>query len=374
MIEKYKRYAYIEGIVSIIFNTILGGGKIVFGFLSNSISVIADGFHSLSDTISSVAVIFSVKVALKPPDREHPFGHGRSTNIGNFIIAVMLIFIGFEFIKTSVSTLFDQKKVDVNSYLIGITIFSIVSKELLARYSLYLYKKSTIELLKTDAYHHRSDSLSSLVVLIGIIGSYYGIYILDSVIGAIVGLIIIKDGTKIVRKEITDLLGRKPSKEEVDNIVSIATSVEGVKGVHSIIINNYELTKIVSLHIEVDSKMTFEDAHKISDLVEDRIRDKGYFPTIHIDPVDDKDKLIEEVKKIISDRIEEKYKGIIKSFHSIKIKKDLSKKNNVSFTISFTDRIAKNIEEDIKKELKDLLTSKINCNYINIEIEPLFFY
>ena len=374
-LETTKGYAYQEGIVSCIFNFLLGGGKIVFGFLSGSISVVADGFHSLSDMLSSLVVIFGVKLALKPADKEHPFGHGRLTSIANFIMAVMLIFIGFEFLKTSVSSFFNPHKVMLSIGLFAITIFSIISKEVLARYSMYLYKKSNIEMLKTDAYHHRSDSLSSVVVLAGLIGNYYNMYILDPIIGFVIGVLIIRDGVGIIRKEISRLLGYRPCKAEIEKIISIATSVEGVKGVHSIIINSYELTKIVSFHIEVDSKMSFEDAHMISDIVEDILRAEGYYPTIHIDPVDDKDFLISEIKKIVEEKISSNYSDLVKSFHSIKIKRERTRKNSISFTISFNDSVKKETETKIKTELKELLNSKLkNIGNIEIEIEPLFFY
>ena len=161
------KYGYLEATVSIIGNVIIFLIKLFLGLFINSIALIADSVHSLSDVSTSGVVIFGFRTAKKKPDKEHPYGHGRAEYIATLIIAVILIIVGFSFIEQSVERIINIKDIEHGEYAIIISIIVIISavlKELMARYSYLLAKKINSDVLKADAWHHRSDSISSIGV------------------------------------------------------------------------------------------------------------------------------------------------------------------------------------------------------------------
>ena len=155
-----------QGWISICINLFLFLIKLFYGFISNSIALIADAFHTLSDLASSCVVVFGFKMASKPADKEHPFGHGRAETIAALTLSILIGFTGFEFIKTSIGRLIVDEAIEINRMLFVVIIMTIILKECLARLSLILADKIKSDTLKADGVHHRSDMFSSLLVLV----------------------------------------------------------------------------------------------------------------------------------------------------------------------------------------------------------------
>ena len=172
--NKKNRLAYIEGWLSIFTNIILFGLKYWAGIVTGSVAIIADAWHTLSDSISSVIVLIGIKISDKPADKEHPFGHGRAELIASMIIGVLLAIIAFNFVLESIEKLKDHESVVYGKLAIIVTIVSILSKEMLAQYAFWAGRKIKSPILKADGWHHRSDAISSILILIGIfIGKYF---------------------------------------------------------------------------------------------------------------------------------------------------------------------------------------------------------
>jgi divalent metal cation (Fe/Co/Zn/Cd) transporter len=261
----------------------------------------------------------------------------------------------------------------VNPLIIGIIILSILTKEWMARFSLYLGRTINSQILKADGEHHRSDALSSIVVLIGVLASYYGLPFLDGLVGMVLSVMIIYAGFKIARESASEILGKAPDEEELAAIVKTAKSVDGVRGVHDIIIHNYGSRKVISLHIEISNHLTITKAHAISEQVEQVLFDEmEYFATVHIDPLDFFDHQVKEVAHFLEE-IRKEAPVKISGFHDIRILR--SKHKDLYFDLS----IEEHLNEPAKEQVRDFYKQKIHPRFpdihgIFIQIEPLFTY
>ena len=280
-----------EGIVSVVVNALLFIVKFIIGFLSNSIALMADAWHTMSDSLTSIYVIFSSKLSERAADKEHPFGHGRWEQISSIFIAFVLGIIAFNFLKDSIDCFFGEGVSDAKfgTAAIVITVISILIKESLAQYSFYLARKTDNVILIAEGWHHRSDSLSSIVVLIGIIIAKFNteLWWMDSVLGLFCALAIFYAAYQIMKESITKLLGEAPSQELIDDIKSDISKLYGSSlDAHGFNIHNYITQKELTFHIKLNKFMTLEDSHKITIYVEDLIKSKYKISaTIHVEPI-----------------------------------------------------------------------------------------
>ncbi len=218
--------AELEGWMSIFINIALFVFKIWVGLKSGSVAIIADAWHSLSDSLTSLIMLFGIKAARKPADREHPFGHGRSELIAALIIAVLLAMVAFEFFWSSVERLHLRQAADYGGWAIWAMIITIISKEAIAQYAFWAGKLTGMASLKADAWHHRSDAVSSVIILVGII---FGgrVWWIDGVMGIIVTLIIMYAAYKILKTAINPLLGCAPDKKIIEKVSQVCEKYGG---------------------------------------------------------------------------------------------------------------------------------------------------
>ncbi|MDR0411135.1 MAG: cation diffusion facilitator family transporter [Treponema sp.] len=277
---------YNEGIVSIIVNTALFVSKLWVGMTTGSIALTADAWHTFSDSLSSIIVVIAVKLSAKKADKEHPFGYGRWEQIAALFIAFFLGIIAFEFIKTAIVEFHKQEIVQFGVAAIAITIVSIAAKEALAQYAFYLGRKTDSAIVKADGWHHRSDALSSIIVLIGVLFAKQFWWI-DSALGVIVALLIFHAAYSIIKEAITELLGEEPNQDLVDRIIdAIKTVYGGDLNVHHFHIHNYVVHKELTFHIRLDRTMSIGDGHAIASGIERIIEERfGIIATIHVEPL-----------------------------------------------------------------------------------------
>ena len=273
-----------EGWVSGVANILLFGIKLWAGIVSGSIALIADAWHTLSDTISSVLIIIGLKWASKPADKEHPFGHGRIEIIVSLIIGILLILVGFHFINGSVEKLKNTESANFGIIAIVVTAISLIVKEALAQYALRIGKITGIESIKADGWHHRSDAFSSGIILIGIMVQKY-IWWIDGVLGIFVALVIFYSAYVIILKTIKVLLGQEPEKEMVVEIREIARKIyPGNLRLHHFHIHNYGFHNEMTFHIVLPEEMSLREANKITQRLFIEIKEKlNILTTIHID-------------------------------------------------------------------------------------------
>jgi len=274
-----------EGIISIIINFILFSIKLFAGLVTGSVALIADAWHTLSDSFSSIVLLMGIHISKKPPDNEHPFGHGRADLVTSLFIGVLLAIIGFNFVLESIEK-FQLKQV-TNFGLIGLiaTIISIVVKEILARYAFYIGKLHNSNSVIADAWHHRSDALSSLLILPGIIFGN-NIWWMDSVLGIIVSLLLFYASYDILKNAISPLLGEKANNELLTQIKQVTDDeIKMDLQIHHVHIHNYGNHKELSMHIVLPDATTVAESHNITDKIEKRLKlELNINATVHVDP------------------------------------------------------------------------------------------
>ena len=284
--EKKSKYMIIEGIVSVIINILLFAFKYAVGLLTGSLSIMADAWHSLSDCISSIIVIIGGVFSKRPPDEEHPFGHGRIELITSFVVGIMLVFIGYTFFSEAIQNIMDKKSASFTMMAIVAMVVSILVKELLAQYSFWGYRKSGSKSLYADAWHHRSDSVTSIIILAGILfGKNF--WWLDSVLSILVSLVIFYAAFDVIKSSVKPLIGEYPSKETIDSIKKIAEEINienADLNLHHFHIHTYGDHSEITFHMRFPKDMTVFDAHEKATVFENAIRNKlGIEPTIHIE-------------------------------------------------------------------------------------------
>lgn len=281
-----QSYIIKEGWISIFSNLLLFGLKYWAGLVSGSIALIADAWHTLTDSVSSIIVLIGGKISNKPADEEHPFGHGRAEHIAAIIIGVLLAIVAFDFVLSSIEKFNSGKAGNFGLIAIIVTIISIIGKEAMAQYAFWGYRKTASSILKADAWHHRTDSLSSVIILIGIlVGEYF--WWIDSLLAFIVALMIAYASYEILSKEIRDLLGVnidpkliRDIKDEVDVLF------EREVYIHHFHLHQYGNHNELSCHIKLPPEMPLDEAHKICTKIENRIKDKfDLVTTIHPEPL-----------------------------------------------------------------------------------------
>ena len=273
------------GWISILVNILLFGFKYWAGISSGSVAIIADAWHTLSDSITSIIVVLSVWIASRPADEEHPFGHGRAEILATTIIGVILAVIAVEFFIESVQRLVRREAANYGTLAIVITAISVLAKEVLARYSIIVGKKAGSRSLKADAWHHRSDAISSVAILAGIFLNKY-IWWIDGAMGILVTLLILHAAYGILKDVFNAFLGEKPDKQILNKINDICTKhYESAVYPHHIHVHHYGAHTEMTLHIKLDKSLSLEGAHNITSMIEEDIRTElGIEATIHTEP------------------------------------------------------------------------------------------
>ena len=285
--KKYKiSIGYLEGTVSIIVNTLLFGLKYWVGIKTFSIAIIADAWHTLSDSLTSVVVIIGFKISSKPADKKHPFGHGQAEIISSVIIGTLLALVGVSFLISSIQKFINHQSASYGNLAIVVFIISVIVKEGLAQFSIRVGKKINSQSLIADGWHHRSDALVSLMILLGIfIGGYF--WWVDSIMGAVVSLVIFYTTYIILKKSISTLIGEGPSEDfEAEIRKIVANNVSHDVKLHHLHCHKYGENKELTFHIRLPADMRLKDAHKIAEELEEKIKEEmDIETTIHVEPV-----------------------------------------------------------------------------------------
>lgn len=257
--------------IGIIVNVLLTIVKSIGGLISGSRALLADALHSASDIVSSIVILFAVKIAKKPPDEEHPYGHGKAENVATIIVALLLIVVGVEISISAIKALIAKQVKAPGTIALIILILSILLKEGLYHYKMYIGKKHRSAALISDAWHHRSDSLSSLAALLGvglaIIGENYQFQILiysDSIASIIVSIIVIRVGYILAKEASLIMMEKVLAKEEIQPYKSTVYAVKGVKTIDQMHARTHGHYVIIDIKISVDPYITVKEGHDIA--------------------------------------------------------------------------------------------------------------
>jgi len=285
--QEAKRVTYIgawlDGLLSIV--------KVAVGFLVGSAALIADGIHSLSDLITDGFVLAAIHYGRQEPDIDHHYGHGRIETLTTLLLGSVLIFVAGGIAWSSIDRLFSGTEVGAPGLIaIVITVIALLSKEWIFRYTMRVAKRVNSKLLEANAWHSRSDALSTAVVLVALIGAQFGVGWLDAVAAIIVGLLVGKVGWDLLWESARELVDTALPERIQQQMHDVACSVPGVDSVHDLRTRQSAGWVMVDLHVVVGPKITVSEAHEIGNEVSRRLRHG--FPLLtdvifHIDPEDD---------------------------------------------------------------------------------------
>ena len=285
MRSEAQRWGYLEGGLSVILNTGLFALKFWVGTISGSIAMIADAWHTLSDTLTSLVLLLGFWMAARRPDEEHPFGHGRAEIISALIIGALLAVVGFGFLKESVVRLQHQAAATFGPVAMIVFGASVLLKEGLAQFSLWAGRRTNSESLKADGWHHRSDAIASaLIVLGGLLGTRF--WWLDGVMGICVSLLILYATYDIMKHAASPLLGEAPDGAMERRIQEIVRAVApNVHALHHFHMHRYGEHVELTFHIRLPADLKLAEAHETTTRIETALRDQlNIEATIHAEP------------------------------------------------------------------------------------------
>ncbi len=279
------RAGYKEGLVAIIVNTGLFGIKLWAGMVSGSVALIADAWHTISDSLSSFIVIIGSRLASEKPDKNHPFGHGRWEPITAIFIGFFLAVIAYNFIRDSIERFQEGQAAEFGMIAIVVTAISLLVKSGLARYAFNMARKSGNSAVKADGWHHQSDAFTSGLILAGIfIADRF--WWIDSVLGGLVSLLLLYAVFEIMKEAVNKLLGERPDPELIHQIESLIERLypEGVLP-HHYHLHNYVDHRELTFHIKVQDNLDVHTGHLIATHIENRISEELHITaTIHVEP------------------------------------------------------------------------------------------
>ena len=327
--ENRTRIGMLEGWVSTGISLFLCLIKGWLGFISGSVSMLADATNNLTDMGSSLVIALGFQWSRKPRDEEHPFGHGRIEAVATLVLSIALLVVGFEVCKSGVNRLLNPSPVNVPMWVLVVIAITVGIKFWMAVFARKLARLSKSHVLEADAWNHIFDVVCTLLVIVALVGARFGYSSVDGWTAIGVSLFILFTGVKFAREAIDILLGTLPDPGEVEAIHTIVDAVDGVLGVHEIMVHQYGDVKMVSFHIEVDAKLTVIDAHEIAEIAEEAVETRLLWRAVaHVDPVDHSHPFFEELHKTISAFIETDAELV--DFHDLRADGDLP-----PYTVSF---------------------------------------
>lgn len=300
-------YGILSSVVGVTCNVILFAIKFSIGMIINSISVMTDAFNNLSDASSGVISFIGVKIASRPADKEHPFGHGRFEYLSAFVISFFVLQVGFTCFKNAISKIINPESTGFNIILVGILCISVLLKLWLGVFNKKLGNRINSSVMKATSTDSFGDVLITVVTILAIIVEKLTGLKVDGYMGLIVSIFVLYAGFNIAKETIEPLIGEAVDPEFYEKITTMVESYEGIVGSHDLIVHNYGPTHtMASIHAEVPNNIDFEVAHETIDKIErESLKELGIFLVIHMDPIEVNDLKVLSVKNMVIDIVKE---------------------------------------------------------------------
>ena len=297
----------LAGITGIICNSILFLGKLLAGLLAGSVAIIADAVNNLSDASSSVVTLLGFRLAQQPADQDHPYGHARYEYLSGLMVAVLILVIGVELVKSSVGKIIHPEPIDFSMLTVGILAVSVLLKLWMSRFFGTLGKKINSLTLQATSLDSRNDVISTIAVLAGCVVGYILHVNIDGYVGLLVAFFILYSGFGMVKETISPLLGEQADEELVGKIKTMVLSSEEVLNVHDLLIHDYGPGRcFASIHAELDARLDPMEVHDILDDIESNVLEKlNVHLVIHYDPVLPDDTEWKEMSNLMGEIVRE---------------------------------------------------------------------
>lgn len=352
--EVRTRYGMLASVVGIFCNVLLFSVKLTIGLILSSLAVTADAFNNLSDAASSIISFIGVKMAGKPADAEHPFGHGRIEYIAALIVSFLVIEVGFTFFKSSISKILHPEEISFDLVPFVILILSILVKLWMAFFNNKLGKRIDSKVMLATAADSLGDVITTSATVLSIIICHFTSINVDAIAGLIVSAIVIWSGISIAKDTLEPLIGERVPAELYQKITDIVESYDGIVGTHDLIVHNYGPNRsMATIHAEVPNDINIEVSHEIIDNIErDVKKDLNILLVIHMDPVEMRD---EEVLSL-----REKTSRIVHAldpelnFHDFRVLKE-NEQRNLIFDLVIPDSYSEKDANRVMHQLVSLL-------------------
>lgn len=357
-----QQYGRLGSIVGILVNLLLSGGKLAAGALAGSVAITADGVNNLSDAGSSLISLVSFRLAARPADEEHPFGHARLEYLASMAVAVLILLLGVELVQTSLGKIRSPEEAAFSWLTVGVLGLSILAKLWLYRFNRELGRRIDSELMAATAADSLSDVLATAGVLVSAVTSPFLGFSLDGWMGVLVAVFILRSGVGIIHEAMDKLLGQAPTGELVAEIESYVRSYDGVMDCHDLVVHSYGPGRcFATVHAEVPADRDIMSSHDIIDNIErDILREKGIHLVIHMDPVVTDDAGMERHRQLVREVLA----GIGEelTFHDFRMVAGPSHTNLIfdvcaPFRFSLTDKeLSRAIQQEVQKREEGLFT------------------
>lgn len=363
--DKKDRSAYgvLAGLVGIICNVFLFAGKLIIGLIINSSAVMTDSFNNLSDAASSVISLIGAKLAAKPADKEHPFGHGRYEYIVALIVSFIILEVGISCFKTSLEKIFHPEELNISLIALIILIVSVFVKIWLSLFNRKLGKKIDSKVLLATARDAMGDVFVTSATIVSLLIYRFLGWNVDGYMGCLVAVMVFLAGISVTRDTIEPLLGEAVPEDLYKEICEKICSYEGIEGTHDLIVHSYGPTRrMASVHAEIKNSLSIENAHEIVDRIEqDVLRDLNIFLVIHMDPIDTDNEAVQSTRKIISDAVKEKDPSA--SIHDFRMVSGTDQINlifDLVLPYSYKKEECRKFTDDLEGKLKKI-DQRYNC-------------
>lgn len=356
-------YGVLAGLVGIICNVFLFTGKLLIGLLANSSAVITDSFNNLSDAASSIIGLVGAKLAAKPADKEHPFGHGRYEYIVALVVSFIILEVAFSCFKTSLDKIFHPEDLTVTTISFIILGLSVLVKIWLSLFNRKLGKKINSKVLLATAKDALGDVFVTSATIISLLVFMIFDINIDGYMGCIVSVMVFIAGISIARDTVEPLLGEAVPEELYKEINEKVCSYPGIEGTHDLIVHSYGPSKrMASLHAEVKNTLLLEEAHEIADKIEqDVLAEFNIFLVIHLDPIDTDDETVRYYRDMVCSVVSGQDTSA--SIHDFRLVNGTDQMNFVFDLVlpySYKKEDYIRFTENLKKTLKEK-DQRINC-------------
>ena len=361
--EVRTRYGMLASVVGIFCNVLLFSVKLAIGLILSSLAVTADAFNNLSDAASSIISFVGVKMAGKPADAEHPFGHGRIEYIAALIVSFLVIEVGFTFFKSSISKIMHPEEITFDPVPFIILILSILVKLWMAFFNNKLGKRIDSKVMLATAADSLGDVITTSATVISIVICHFTSINVDAIAGLIVSGIVIWSGVSIAKDTLEPLIGQRVPSELYQKITDMVESYEGIVGAHDLIVHNYGPNRsMATIHAEVPNDVSIEASHEIIDRIErDAKKELNILLVIHMDPVEMRDEEVLELRDKTSHIVHALDPEL--HFHDFRVLKENEQKNLILDLVvpdSYTEKDANRVMHQLIALLHEM-EKNVDC-------------
>ena len=361
--EVRTRYGMLASVVGIFCNVLLFSVKLAIGLILSSLAVTADAFNNLSDAASSIISFVGVKMAGKPADAEHPFGHGRIEYIAAVIVSFLVIEVGFTFFKSSISKIMHPEEITFDPVPFIILILSILVKLWMAFFNNKLGKRIDSKVMLATAADSLGDVITTSATVISIVICHFTSINVDAIAGLIVSGIVIWSGVSIAKDTLEPLIGQRVPSELYQKITDMVESYEGIVGAHDLIVHNYGPNRsMATIHAEVPNDVSIEASHEIIDRIErDAKKELNILLVIHMDPVEMRDEEVLELRDKTSHIVHALDPEL--HFHDFRVLKENEQKNLIFDLVvpdSYTEKDANRVMHQLIALLHEM-EKNVDC-------------